>query len=51
MTHFKNEHSTCNCGVLRDRFGEDQMDECRKLVAEYAALVVDLVENTEETTD
>jgi len=35
IKQFVDSHGTSNCGVLRERFGEEQqMTECRKLVRE-----------------
>lgn len=41
---FQEKHATCNCGVLRERFGEEkQMEECRKLVKEQTEKLVELL--------
>ena len=38
---FTSLYGTCNCGKLRDRFGEEkQMDFCRKIVAQGAETLI-----------
>lgn len=44
---FVDRHGSSNCGVLRDRFGEEQqMPECRKLVQETTIALINLLQNS-----
>ena len=58
MLQFIKNNGTSNCGVLRERFGEEeQMTECRKLVREGSIALVTMYQDRksyfhpQETTD
>lgn len=40
---FVDAHGTTHCGALRQRFGEDQISECRALVRWTTAALLDLL--------
>ena len=40
---FVGDFGTTHCATLRERFGKDQMDECRKIVAKTADALVNLL--------
>ncbi len=44
VNDFQEQHATCHCGTLRDRFGDEkQMEECRKLVRQQTEKLVELL--------
>lgn len=40
---FLNQHKSTNCGTLRERFGDDQLHECQKLVMAGAEELIKLL--------
>ncbi len=42
-TSFLDKYNSTNCGTLRDRFGEEQLLECQKIVMHGAAELIELL--------